>query len=156
MRRKAYVGTLVLAAVLICAAVLIHVVRATSFMAEAGQLAESFMTEKLGTTVHVGAVEIHSLHELKLDDVIIYDKQAEPVLRADEARVTLRLLSLLSSPETSIDEILGHMQRLCSVTTVRGTTAISAHRMASRVRLRDASAWRMRRRMLPQADVRTR
>ena len=106
MRRKAYVGTLVLAAVLICAAVLIHVVRATSFMAEAGQLAESFMTEKLGTTVHVGAVEIHSLHELKLDDVIIYDKQAEPVLRADEARVTLRLLSLLSSPETSIDEIL--------------------------------------------------
>ena len=106
MRRKACVGTLVLAAVLICAAVLIHIVRAQSFMAEAGRMAESFMAQKLGTAVHIGAVEIRSLHELDLNDVVIYDKQAEAVLRADEARVTLRLLSLLSSPETSIDEIL--------------------------------------------------
>ena len=106
MRRKACVGTLVLAAVLICAAVLIHIVRAQSFMAEAGRMAESFMAQKLGTAVHIGAVEIRSLHELDLNDVVIYDKQAEAVLRADEARVTLRLLSLLSTPETSIDEIL--------------------------------------------------
>ena len=106
MRRKAYVGALVLAVALICAAGLIHIVRAQSFMAEAGRMAESLLAQKLGTAVHIGAVEIRSLHELKLDDVVIYDKQAEPVLRADEARVTLRLLSLLSAPETSIDEIL--------------------------------------------------
>ena len=106
MRRKAYIGAAVFAAVLICAAVLIHIVRAQSFMTEAGQMAERLMAQKLGTAVHIGAVEIRSLHELKMDDVVIYDKQAEAVLRADEARVTLRLLSLLSSPETSIDEIL--------------------------------------------------
>ena len=106
MRRKAYVGIAVLAAILICAAVLIHMVRAQSFMAEAGRMAESLLAEKLGTAVHIGAVEIRSLHELALDDVVIYDKQAEAVLRADEARVTLRLLSLLSAPETSIDEVL--------------------------------------------------
>lgn len=106
MRRKARFGTLALAVLLICAAVLVHIVRAQSFMAEAGRMAESFMAQKLGTAVHIGAVEIRSLHELNLNDVVIYDKQAEAVLRADEARVTLRLLSLLSSPETSIDEIL--------------------------------------------------
>lgn len=106
MRRKAYVGIAAAAAILICAAVLIHMVRAQSFMAEAGRMAESLLAEKLGTAVHIGAVEIRSLHELALDDVVIYDKQAEAVLRADEARVTLRLLSLLSAPETSIDEIL--------------------------------------------------
>ena len=106
MRRKAYIGAAVIAAVLVCAVVLIHIVRAQAFMAEAGQMAERLVAQKLGTAVHIGAVEIRSLHELKMDDVVIYDKQAEAVLRADEARVTLRLLSLLSSPETSIDEIL--------------------------------------------------
>ena len=106
MRRKAYVGIAALATLLICAAVLLHMVRAQSFMAEAGQMAERLVAERLGTAVHIGAVEIRSLHELNLNDVVIYDKQAEAVLRADEARVTLRLFSLLSSPETSIDEIL--------------------------------------------------
>lgn len=106
MRRKAYIGAAAVIAALICAAVLIHTLRANAFMAEAGRMAESLVAQKLGTTVHVGTVEIRSLHELKMDDVVIYDKQAETVLRADEARVTLRLLSLLSSPETSIDEIL--------------------------------------------------
>ena len=98
MRRKACVGIAAIAAILICAAVLIHIIRAQAFMAEAGRMAESLVAQKLGTAVHIGAVEIRSLHELKMDDVIIYDKQAEPVLRADEARVTLRLLSLLLSP----------------------------------------------------------
>ena len=106
MRRKACVGIAAIAAILICAAVLIHIIRAQAFMAEAGRMAESLVAQKLGTAVHIGAVEIRSLHELKMDDVIIYDKQAEPVLRADEARVTLRLLSLLLSPETSLDEIV--------------------------------------------------
>lgn len=101
MRRKAYVGIAALAAILICAAVLIHMVRAQSFMAEAGRMAESLLAEKLGTAVHIGAVEIRSLHELALDDVVIYDKQAEAVLRADEARVTLRLLSLLTFTDVS-------------------------------------------------------
>ena len=105
MRRRAYVGIAALVAVILCAAVLIHIVRAQTFMTEVGRMAESLMAQKLGTTVHIGSVEIRSLHELKLDDIVIYDKQAEAVLRADEARVTLRLLSLLLTPETSIDEI---------------------------------------------------
>ena len=106
MRRRAYIGIAAAAAILVCAAVLIHIVRAQAFMTEAGRMAESLAAEKLGTTVHIGAVEIRSLHELKLDDIVIYDRQAKAVLRADEARVTLRLLSLLSAPETSVDEIL--------------------------------------------------
>ena len=106
MRRRAYIGIAAAAAILVCAAVLIHIVRAQAFMTEAGRMAESLAAEKLGTTVHIGAVEICSLHELKLDDIVIYDRQAKAVLRADEARVTLRLLSLLSAPETSVDEIL--------------------------------------------------
>ena len=106
MRRKAYVGVAVFAAILICAAAIIHIVRAQAFMSEAGRMAERFAAQKLGTDVHIGAVEIRSLHELAIDDIVIYDKQAEAVLRADEARVTLRLLSLLSSPETAVDEVL--------------------------------------------------
>ena len=106
MRRKAYISVAVVAVILICAAAIIHIVRAQAFMAEAGRMAERFAAQKLGTDVHIGAVEIRSLHELTIDDIVIYDKQAEVVLRADEARVTLRLLSLLLSPETSVDEIL--------------------------------------------------
>ena len=53
MRRKAYVGIAAAAAILICAAVLIHMVRAQSFMAEAGRMAESLLAEKLGTAVHI-------------------------------------------------------------------------------------------------------
>ncbi len=40
MRRKAYIGALVLAVVLACAAVLLHMVRAQSFMEQAGRMAE--------------------------------------------------------------------------------------------------------------------
>ena len=106
MRRKAYIGVAALAAILICAAAIIHIVRAQAFMAEAGRMAERFAAQKLGTDVHIGTVEIRSLHELTIDDIVVYDKQADVVLRADEARMTLRLLSLLLSPETSVDEIL--------------------------------------------------
>ena len=106
MRRKAYIGVAALAAIVICAAAIIHIVRAQAFMAEAGRMAERFAAQKLGTDVHIGTVEIRSLHELTIDDIVVYDKQADVVLRADEARVTLRLLSLLLSPETSVDEVL--------------------------------------------------
>jgi len=106
MRRKAYIGVVALAAILICAAAIIHIVRAQAFMAEAGRMAERFAAQRLGTDVHIGTVEIRSLHELTIDDIVVYDKQADVVLRADEARVTLRLLSLLLSPETSVDEVL--------------------------------------------------
>ena len=105
MRRKAYVGIAILAAILVCAAAGIHIVRAQAFMTQIGAMAESLAAQTLGTDVHIGAVRILSLHEVSIDDIVIYDKQAEAVLRADEARVTLRLLSLLSSPEASVDEI---------------------------------------------------
>ena len=105
MRRKAYVGIAVLVAILVCAAAGIHIVRAQAFMTQIGAMAESLAAQTLGTDVHIGAVRILSLHEVSIDNVEIYDKQAETVLRADEARVTLRLLSLLSSPASSVDEI---------------------------------------------------
>jgi len=105
MRRKAYVGIVILAAILVCAAAGIHILRAQAFMTQIGAMAESLAAQTLGTDVHIGAVRILSLHEVSIDDIVIYDKQAEAVLRADEARVTLRLLSLLSSPGASVDEI---------------------------------------------------
>ena len=52
MRRRAYIGIAAAAAILVCAAVLIHIVRAQAFMTEAGRMAESLAAEKLGTTVH--------------------------------------------------------------------------------------------------------
>ena len=106
MRQRTYACAIVLAAVLLCAAAAVHIVRAEAFMAEAGRAAERIVAQRLGTDVHIGAVEIRSLHELTIDDIVIYDKQTEEVLRADRARVTLRLLSLLLSPETSVDEVL--------------------------------------------------
>lgn len=99
MRRKAYVGIAILAAILVCAAAGIHIVRAQAFMTQIGAMAESLAAQTLGTDVHIGAVRILSLHEVSIDDIVIYDKQAEAVLRADEARVTLRLLSLLRRPK---------------------------------------------------------
>ena len=106
MRQRTYACAIVLAAVLLCAAAAVHIVRAEAFMAEAGRAAGRIASQQLGTDVQIGAVEIRSLHELAIDDIVIYDKQTEEVLRADRARVTLRLFSLLSSPATSVDEIL--------------------------------------------------
>ena len=106
MRQRTWVCAIALAAVLLCAAVAVHIVRAEAFMAEVGRAAGRIASQQLGTDVQIGAVEIRSLHELAIDDIVIYDKQTEEVLRADRARVTLRLLSLLSSPATSVDEIL--------------------------------------------------
>ena len=106
MRQRTWVCAIALAAVLLCAAAAVHIVRAEAFMAEVGRAAGRIASQQLGTDVQIGAVEIRSLHELAIDDIVIYDKQTEEVLRADRARVTLRLLSLLSSPATSVDEIL--------------------------------------------------
>ena len=103
MRQRTWVCAIALAAVLLCAAVAVHIVRAEAFMAEVGRAAGRIASQQLGTDVQIGAVEIRSLHELAIDDIVIYDKQTEEVLRADRARVTLRLLSLLSSPATSVD-----------------------------------------------------
>ena len=95
MRQRTWVCAIALAAVLLCAAVAVHIVRAEAFMAEVGRAAGRIASQQLGTDVQIGAVEIRSLHELAIDDIVIYDKQTEEVLRADRARVTLRLLSLL-------------------------------------------------------------
>ena len=148
MRRKACIGIAALAAVLICAAAIIHIVRAQAFMAEAGRMAESLAARRLGTDVHIGAVEIRSLHELTIDDIVIYDKQAEEIFRADEARVTLRLLSLLSSPQTAVDEILltgahAHIAQRADGTWNYGDLAAddtAPRTFAGRIRLADASA----------------
>ncbi len=148
MRRKVYAGIAVLAAVLICAAVIIHIVRAQAFMMQIGAMAENLASQTLGTDVHIGAVRIRSLHELTIDDIVIYDKQAEAVLRADEAQVTLRLLSLLSSPETSVDEIRLVGARAHIVQRADGTWNYSdlisddtePSAFAGRIRLTDATA----------------
>ncbi|WP_295162932.1 translocation/assembly module TamB domain-containing protein [Selenomonas sp. F0473] len=148
MRRKAYVGIAVLTAMLVCAAAILHIVRAQAFMTQVGAMAESLAAQTLGTDVHIGAVEIRSLHEFTIDDIVVYDKQAEPVLRADEARVTLRLLSLLSSPAASVDEIQlvgahAHIVRRADGTWNYGDLVSAEEEpsaFAGRIRLTDATA----------------
>ena len=71
MRRKAYVGIAILAAILVCAAAGIHIVRAQAFMTQIGAMAESLAAQTLGTDVHIGAVRILSLHEVSIDDIVM-------------------------------------------------------------------------------------
>ena len=136
MRRRAYVGIAALVAVILCAAVLIHIVRAQTFMTEVGRMAESLMAQKLGTTVHIGSVEIRSLHELKLDDIVIYDKQRFVCFRC----------FLHRKPRLMKFHLRVHMRILCGVRTVHGTTGILAQMIRRRVRSRGVFVSPMRRR----------
>lgn len=102
---------------LLAGAGLWYYVQTSAFMQTAGEQAGRLAASALGTEVAVGSVEISSLHELSLHDVAIYDKQAECIASAAEARVHFRLLSVLENPAAAVDEV-----------TLRGVTALLAQR----------------------------
>lgn len=75
------------------------------FMQQAGEQVAALATQALGTQVDVGEIEISSLHELKLNHLAVYDKQAELIARADSARVSFRLLAAVSAPADAVKEV---------------------------------------------------
>ena len=79
--------------------------RTETFMQEAGKAAGSIAADSLGTVAEVGSVEVSSLHELTIRDINIYDKQAETMLHADEARVGFRLLDVFEEPAEGVSTV---------------------------------------------------
>ena len=75
------------------------------FMQQAGEQVAAMATQALGTRIDIGEIEASSIHELKLHNIAVYDKQAELIARADTARVRYRLLAVLSDPADAVSEV---------------------------------------------------
>ena len=86
--------------------------RTEAFMTMAGSTASEKAKELLGVQVDVGSIRIDSLHSLSVKDIAIYDKQAECIARAENARVSFRLLSVLQEdPVAAVDSVeLQHVE----------------------------------------------
>ena len=99
----------------IAAALVLLVCAGFWYYAKSGALLEraagtiaSTLTEQLGTETTVGSMEITSLHDATLHNLAIYDKQAQCIIQAPEARVHLRLLSvfqLKENPASAIESV---------------------------------------------------
>jgi len=92
---------------LVCAGVWYYVQSGALLERAAGTIA-STLTDQLGTETTVGSMELTSLHDATLHDLAIYDKQAQCIARAPEARVHLRLLSasnLAENPASAIETV---------------------------------------------------
>jgi len=76
-----------------------------NFMAAAGGKVSQLASQALETEVEIGEIEVSSLSDIKLHNLTIYDKQAELIARADEARVSYRLLAAVSDPADAVKEI---------------------------------------------------
>lgn len=81
--------------------------RSAAFMESAGRMAAEKAAEMLGVPVEVGEITIDSLHSLTIRDIVLYDRQAECIARAGEARVSFRLLSMLrEDPAAGVEEVI--------------------------------------------------
>ena len=65
---------------LVCAGVWYYIQSGALLERAAGTIA-STLTDQLGTETQVGSVEITSLHDAKIHDIAIYDKQAQCIPR---------------------------------------------------------------------------
>jgi len=85
------------------------VLRSEAFMERAGATAAEKAAELLGVPMEVGSIEVESFHSLVIRDIAVYDKQAECIARAEEARVNFRLFSALQeNPAAAVDEVVLH------------------------------------------------
>jgi translocation and assembly module TamB len=97
-----------LLAVVLCLGAAFTYFRSAAFMDYVSSRASELLTASVGTEVRIGRIEVRSARELSLHDIAIYDKQAECLAQADEARVSLGLLSAWkpkSQPVEWISEI---------------------------------------------------
>ena len=104
MKVKSWIiGTL--AAGILAAGGLWYYVHTQNFMERAGEEVSSLATQALGSDVTVGEIEVNSLQDIKLHNLTVYDKQAELIARADEARVSCRLLAAVLDPAAAVKEV---------------------------------------------------
>ena len=104
MKVKSWIiGTL--AAGILAAGGLGYYVHTQNFMERAGEEVSSLATQALGSDVTVGKIEVNSLQDIKLHNLAVYDKQAELIARADEARVSCRLLAAVLDPADAVSEV---------------------------------------------------
>lgn len=91
------------AAVMVALAGLWYYIQQESFMSAAGSTVSQVASDALGVQVDVGAIKVDSLHSVEIENIAIYDKQAERIATADKAVVEYRLLSALS--ESPVDTV---------------------------------------------------
>ncbi|ERL25162.1 translocation/assembly module TamB domain-containing protein [Mitsuokella sp. oral taxon 131] len=104
MKRKA-IGIFILVSVVLAVFGGWAYIRTASFMEHAGEVAGETMSSALGVMTQVGAVEVDGFRGLMIHDITIYDKQAKPIVHADSARVSFRLLSSLTSLSVPADAV---------------------------------------------------
>ena len=73
--------------------VLVHLPFVQRFM---GERAAAMLSAKLGTEVSVGRVDVGFLNRLTVDDVVVYDRHSEELLRANRLSVKVGLWPLLN------------------------------------------------------------
>ena len=61
-----------------------------------GSMTATVLSEKLGTKVHVGRVDLGFFNRLTIDDVVIYDRQRKEMVRSARLSVKIDLLSLMN------------------------------------------------------------
>ncbi|MCR5757085.1 MAG: translocation/assembly module TamB domain-containing protein [Selenomonas sp.] len=101
--KKWIIGTL--AAGCLAAGGLWYYVHTQSFMERAGEEVSALATQTLGSDVKVGEIQVNSLKNIKLHNLAVYDKQAELIASADEARVSCRLLAAVFDPADAVEEV---------------------------------------------------
>lgn len=77
-----------------------------SFMETAGQEITKAASDALGVQISVSDVELKSLHAIELHNVAVYDKQAECLVKADNALINYRLLAVLTAPAEAVKEVV--------------------------------------------------
>ena len=82
-----------------------YYIQTNAFMAAAGDKVSLLASQVLATEVEIGDIEVNSLSDVKLHNVAVYDKQAELIARADNARVSFRLLAAVSDPADAVKEV---------------------------------------------------
>ncbi len=82
-----------------------NILQQETVMDQVEQKAAILASEALGTEVEVGEITVDSLQEVTIRDIVLYDRQAECIGKAESAQVHFRLLSMLQDPVSAVDEI---------------------------------------------------
>jgi translocation and assembly module TamB len=80
-----------------------------AFMQAAGETAAAKGSELLGTRLEIGRVRVDSLHQLTIENIVLYDKQDACIAEAESAKVRFSLFAVLGNkPASGIEEVAVH------------------------------------------------
>jgi len=80
-----------------------------AFMQAAGETAAAKGSELLGTRLEIGRVRVDSLHQLTIENIVLYDKQDARIAEAESAKVRFSLFAVLGNkPASGIEEVAIH------------------------------------------------